>query len=176
MTDHSQRRPHSVIAIGAWMPSITPRLLVALVGGAASFLLVPEPFTVISAGLALLGTVLPASLAAWGAALVIGLAQLARPADAADWHPYAVLAVVHLLHVLGAMTLVVEPVGRMQVRALGRPLRRWIVIQVPTQAVLAATLVLSSSGGLRSAVLPGVFAVLAVLAVGVAAFLVVRRR
>ncbi|MHA7986474.1 hypothetical protein ACX9R5_11755 [Rathayibacter sp. CAU 1779] len=176
MTDRRQRRPHSVITIGTWMPSLTPRLLVALIGGSASLLLVPEPFAVVSAALALLGAVLPASLAAWGTALVIGLAQLARPADAADWHPYAVLAVVHLLHVLGAVTLVVEPFGRMQVRALARPLTRWIVIQVPAQAVLAATLVLTTSGALRTPVLPGVFAVLAVLAVGVAAFLVVRRR
>lgn len=172
MTTQSKTR----IRAGVSVPALTPRVLTLVVGTGAALLLVPEPFTVIAIGLAVLGTVLPSSLACWGVAVIVGLSQLGRPPDAAGWQPYLTLAVVHLLHVLGAIAFVVEPLGTMQLRVFGRPLLRWIAIQAPAQAVLATVLALSSAGVLRSSWLPGVFAVVAAAAVGAVVVLLLRRR
>jgi hypothetical protein len=112
---------------------------------ASAFAFMDPPYAVIAVALAVVGAFAPGSLATWGCALVIGLAQLARPADATDWRPYATLAVVHLLQVLGALTMVVPWRSRMQVRVLRRPLVRWTVIQVPAQGVLTGVLFASAA-------------------------------
>jgi hypothetical protein len=166
----------AVVRAGLRIPAVLPRLLAVLIGGVAAIVMVPEPFAAIAAGLAVLAAVIPGSLASWGTALIVALTQLARAPDAADWHPYATLAIVHLLHVLGAIAIVVEPVGSMQLRIFARPLLRWAIIQVPAQAVLAVVLMLSSEGSLRSPWLPGVFAVVAAAAVAAVVVLLLRRR
>lgn len=166
----------AIVRAGIRVPAVLPRLLTALVGGTAAMLLVPEPFASIAAGLAVLAAVVPGSVAIWGTAAIIGLAQLARAPDALDWRPYAALASVHLLHVLGAIAIVVEPTGSMQLRVFSRPLLRWAVVQVPAQAALSIALALSSAGTLRSAWVPGVFAVAAVAAVAAVIVLLLRRR
>lgn len=170
------RERRAVIHAGLCVPAMAPRVLSLVIGGTAAVLLVPEPFAVIGVALAVLGAVIPASLGVWGTAAVIALAQLAHAPDAADWHPYAALACVHLLHVVGAIAFVVEPTGTMQVRVFARPLLRWVTIQVPAQVVLAAALALSSSGMARSSWLPGVFALVAAAAVAVFVVVLLRRR
>jgi hypothetical protein len=150
---------------------VVPRAAAVLVA-ASAFAFMDPPYAVIAMALAVVGAFAPGSLGTWGCALVIGLAQLAHPADAADWRPYATLAVVHLLHVLGGLTMVVPWRSRMQVRVLRRPLVRWIVIQVPAQALLAGVLVASASlRGVRvfDAPTAALFAVVAAACVGLIA-------
>lgn len=168
-------RLHARVSVGAYIPAFAPRLATALIGCAAALTLVPAPFGLFGALFAILGAVFPAALGAWGCALVIALAQLARTPSVTDWHPYAVLAAVHLLHVVGSLAIVVEPGGVLQLRTLRTPLLRWLAIQVPAQAVLALALLLASSGP-AVLPLPGVFAALAATCVAVLVVLVIRRR
>jgi hypothetical protein len=174
MTDTST----TVIRAGRSVPALTPRLLVVAVTSAAAVTLVPEPFTFVAVALALLGAVFPHTLGTWGAAVVIGLSALSHAPDAGDWHLYAMVAVVHLLHVLGAMTLIVEPVGDLQLRTFVRPLRRWLVLQVPAQLVLALALLLQplARTAAVSATIAGTAAIAAAVAVTVIAVVMMRRR
>jgi hypothetical protein len=169
----------TVVHAGWCVPGVAPRILVAVVGVAASLLLVPSAFAPVAAGLAVVAAIAPRTLAAWGTIAIIGLAQLAHPVGASDWRPYATVAVLHLLHVLAALSLVVEPRGRLQARAFRRPLRRWLLVQLPAQAVLAAALLLSPvlCGGVHvDGVAAGILAALAAIAVGLIAVLLFRRR
>lgn len=157
------------ISAGPVMPGIVPSVLVVLVSCLA-FALIPLVPALIAVALAVVAAVVPSSMAAWGAAILIGFGQLAHPAALGDWRSYAALAVVHLLHVLGALAIVVDPRGLMQVRVLRRPLLRWLWIQLPAQALLAAVLALprvrvNDGGG---------FAVAAAVCLCVAAVAVVR--
>ncbi|KHK96884.1 hypothetical protein LK09_13625 [Microbacterium mangrovi] len=157
------------VAAGPLVPGVLPALLVVAVSCAA-FALIPLVPALIAVALAVVGAVIPSSLAAWGAALMIGFGQLAHPPAVDDWRSYAALAVVHLIHVLGGLAMVVDPRGTMQARVLRRPLLRWLWIQLPAQAVLAAVLLLprvpvNDGGG---------FAVAAALCLCAAAVVVVR--
>jgi hypothetical protein len=153
------------------VPGLVPRV-VAVVVSASAFAFMDAPYALIAVALAVVGAFAPGSLGTWGCALVIGLAQLARPADGADWRPYATLAVVHLLQVLGGLAMVVPGRSRMQLRVFRRPLLRWVVIQVPAQVVLAGVLAASASlRGVRifDAPMAALFAVVAAACLGVIA-------
>ncbi|MGA0565926.1 hypothetical protein ACO2Q7_01180 [Rathayibacter sp. KR2-224] len=168
-------RLHATVSAGVCIPGFAPRLAVALIGCSAALTLVPGPFGYVGVALAILGALFPGTLGAWGCALVIVLAQLARSPSVTDWHPYLMLAVAHLLHVLGALAIVVEPGGVLQLRALRRPLLRWAAIQLPAQCVLAAALLVAGSGAPHLP-LPGIFAAIAALCVAALVVLVIRRR
>ena len=176
MTDAPHERQHAHVDAGFCVTGLAPRIAIVVVGATGSLLLIPAPFSFIAVVFALLGAVLPTSLGTWIAAALIGFAQLARTPDASDWRPYAALAGVHLLHVIGSLTLVVDPFGRMQLRVFARPLRRWILIQLPAQAALAIVLLIEASHGIHPGVLSGLFAIVAAVALGVIAVLIIRRR
>jgi len=160
---------HATVDAGTVLPGMLPRAAIVVVSCAA-FALVPLPAAVFAVMLALVAALVPASLAAWGAALVIGLGQLAHPADAGDVRSYAALAVVHLLHVLAALAMVVDVRGGLQLRALRRPLLRWLWIQLPAQALLAAVL---SVQRLAVPIDGGLFAIVAAACVCAAAVVIV---
>ena len=168
-------RLHARISAGAYVPAFTPRFAAALLGSAAALTLVPAPFGYFGAALAILGAIFPGALGTWGCALVIALAQLARVPSVGDWHPYVTLAVVHLLHVIGSLSVVVAPGGVLQVRALRSPLLGWLAIQVPAQAVLVVALLVASSN-VPALPLPGVFAAFAAACVALLVVLAIRRR
>jgi hypothetical protein len=168
-------RLHARISAGAYVPGFTPRLAAALLGSAAALTLVPAPFGYTGAAFAILGGIFPGALGTWACALVIALAQLARVPSAADWHPYATLATVHLLHVIGSLSIVVAPGGVLQLRALRPPMLGWLAIQAPAQAVLAVALLVTSSG-VPALPLPGLFAAFAAACVALLVVLVIRRR
>lgn len=136
------------------VPQFAVRAAVTVVGCAA-FALLPWRYALLAVALAALGMLAPASLAGWGAALVIGLGQLAHPALLGDWRVYAAVAVVHALHVLAGWTLVLPARGMLRPRALRSTLRRWIVVDASAQVVLAAALALQRLP-LRDAVPVGV--------------------
>lgn len=168
-------RLHATVSIGAYLPGFLPRVVSALLGSAAALVLVPGPFGYLGIALAVVGAVFPATLGTWGCALVIALAQLGRAPVAADWHPYATLAIVHVLHVLSSLAIVVEPGGVLQLRALKRPALGWLAIQVPAQVVLIVVLLVGSTHVVPAAV-SGIFAAVAAACVGTVVVLVVRRR
>lgn len=168
-------RLHARISVGPHLPGFAPRLAIALVGGVAALFLVPVPFAYLGLALAILGALFPATLAVWGCALVIALAQLGRVPEPTDWHPYVTLAVAHLLHVIGALSIVVEPGGVLQARVLRRPLLGWVAVQVPAQCVLVAVLIFASAHSMLLP-LPGAFAAVGAVCAGALVVLVIRRR
>jgi len=102
---------------------------------AASFMLIPLPYAIVAVCLALVGALLPASLMTWGAIVVMTLSLLAHPL-ALDGRAHALLLAVHLLHVLGGLALALPALGRLQLRALVGPGRRWLLLQLTAQALL----------------------------------------
>ena len=173
-------RLHARVVAGASVPALTPRLAAALIGCAAALTMMPAPFSYLAAALAVLGALFPTTLATWGCALALALTQLSRTPDVQDWRPYVTLAVVHLLHVLGTLSLVVDAGGSLQTRALLRPLRRWLVLQVPAQALLVLVLALMRTRLANalpfSVSVTGVFAVIASVCVAAIVVLTLRRR
>lgn len=150
------RRLRAQVRAGTLVPALVPRVAVVAVSCLA-FALVPLPAALVAVALSVAAALVPTSLGAWGAALVIGAGQLAHPASVGDWRIYAALAVVHLLHVLGGFAMFVDPRGMMQLRTLRRPLQRWLWIQLPAQALLVVVLAvprpaLESDGGVLAVV------------------------
>lgn len=164
------------IAAGRTLP--LPLVRVAgVVVAAASLLLVPLPYAVIVVCLAALGMAVPASYAMWAAIVVLAVARLTTPL-AFDGRANLLLLIVHLMHVLGALALVLPWSGRIRVRALAAPARRWLVVQLPAQALV--TLVVAASGLALRGVFPAGAVVIAaavcvVVMVVVVAVLVSRR-
>ena len=169
-------RLHARVHAGIVVPGPALRLATAVIGSAAALTMMPEPFSYVAIVLALLGALFPATLATWGCALALALTQLARAPEITDWRPYLTLAVVHLLHVIGALALVVEPGGSFQARILVRPFRRWLLLQVPAQALLAVTLALSAAHPVHDLPAAGIFAVVAAVGVAVIVIITLRRR
>jgi hypothetical protein len=158
------------------VPGVVPRVA-AVALALSAFAFMAPPYAVIAVALAVIGAFVPGSLGTWGCALMIGLAHLSHSADVADWRPYATLAVVHLLHVVGGLAMVVPWRARIQARALRAPLARWAAIQVPAQVVLVGVLFASTSlrkEHLFDAPTAAVFAVVAAVCLAVIAVLLVR--
>ncbi|MFF1633155.1 hypothetical protein [Leifsonia sp. NPDC058248] len=128
--------------------------------------------------LAAAAVAMPRWLTAWFLIGVLAFTVLLRDQSVADWHPYVLIAGVHLLHILGSWMLVVAPSARVQPAALWPSARRFVLVQAPVQLVAAGALALASafSGAsvLGLAVVAGA-GVLA-LAVALAAPLLVRPR
>lgn len=135
MSGTSVQAPRREIAV----PTLAVRAAVVAVGGVA-FALLPWPLALVALALSVLGAAAPASLAAWGAALVIGLGQLTHPALLGDWRVYAAVAAVHTLHVLAGWTLVLPVRGRMRLRTLSATLRRWVGVEAAAQLLLVGAL------------------------------------
>ncbi|UUT35227.1 hypothetical protein [Microbacterium elymi] len=82
------------------------------------------------------------------------------------------LALVHALHVLGGLNLALPALGRVRLRVLAHPARRYLVVQVVAQPVLFAGLVLAQAP-VRDA-LPPAAVVLATAVCAVAVVVVLR--
>ena len=158
------------VAAGPTVPLAALR--VALVAAACvGFAVAPPPYAVAAVAIAIVAALLPAGLLAWVAAGIIALALLAHPASVADPRPYLAVAAVHLLQVLGALTVALPVRGRLQVRALARPARRFLILESAAQSLLA--LVLWVRPGVGGSVAAGAVAI-AVAACVVSAVLLVR--
>jgi hypothetical protein len=92
----------------------------------------------------------PRSLLGWVLILFLAAGRLAHHA-ALSWQFLVLLAGLHLLHVLAMLTLELPWRSWVQPAVFVAPLRRWLVIQVPTQllAVLALLLLAPSADGHR---------------------------
>lgn len=157
------------IAAGRTLP--LPMLRIAgVVVAAASFFVVPVPYAILVVCLAAVGAVVPATFTTWAAIVVLAFAHLAQPL-ALDGRAAVLLAIAHALHVLAGLQLVLPLMGRIRLRALAAPARRWLAVQVPAQALLL--LALAATRLPLSGLLPaGVVAVAAALCVVIMVVLV----
>lgn len=126
------------IAAGRTLPLWAIRVAGVAVA-AASFVVLPLPYALLVVGLAAVGAIVPATFTTWAAIVVLAFAQLAQPL-AVDARAVVLVAVVHLLHVIGGLQLALPPTGRIRLRALAAPARRWLAVQVPAQVGLLLAL------------------------------------
>jgi hypothetical protein len=106
----------------------------------------------------------PQRLLGWAVILFLAAGQLAHH-PSLSWRFLVLLAGLHLLHVLAMLALELPWRSWVQAAVFIGPLRRFLVIQVPTQllAILALLLLGSSPDGHRPAAVAG-FAVIGAVA------------
>ena len=143
-----------VTAVG--MDGAPPAVLVVLGLIAASGVLSP-------------GSAAPAAVAGFAALISTGYAAngVLRPTV------FALVFLVHLLHVTSGMAAVLPNGGRLYLRALRGPLRRFVVIQAAVFAIAGLAAVLPAG---RNPVMLEVLAVLAVAGTAVLGLALLRRR
>jgi hypothetical protein len=92
----------------------------------------------------------PEYLLSWMLIVFLALGELARPAGL-TWQLLVLIAGVHLMHLLGMLTLTLPWRSWLQPRLFKRPLLRFISIQFPVQllAVAALPLLAPSTHGHR---------------------------
>jgi hypothetical protein len=164
---------------GPAVPAVWVRVLLGLVGlGVCAVELGWGPWFVIGALVAVAAALRPVTLAPWLLAGLLALHQLATD-PAPGWRFAILLAGVHLLTVLGGFALALPVHGRLELRALVAPLRRFVAVQVPAQ--VAAQVVLWAFTGDRRPHVPlvavaGAAALVGIASVGVARLTVARGR
>lgn len=134
--------PDRVAALGVrTLPGWSVRALFAAVALTLLLAGVPEgPWTAIGALLVGISVWRPRWMTAWVLAGVLVLSSLVEP-GALTLRILALVAGVHALHVLGSWMLAVPAAARLQPAVLFPSLRRFMLIQVPVQAVTVALLV-----------------------------------
>lgn len=167
------RRSHSFRVRGG-VPAVLLRVLLVAVTAAGAMTVVPVPlWRGVAIAAAVIGAVVPPSLAGWIGGAVVGLGMLF--ADPAPAHTAIAVLVVHAIHVLASLTWTVPAWSWISVRALWPTGRRFIAIQVVAQALafgIAALTTREEGAGITWAALAGA----AVLAVAVGAGLYALRR
>ncbi|PKI93189.1 hypothetical protein CW368_02620 [Actinomycetales bacterium SN12] len=135
------------------------RVLTALVVVAAAMAIgAPPVWLGIAAALALFGALLPSQGGTWLAAGVLLIVLLLDSPDGG--RATIVVAAVHALHVLGALSLVVPATARVSLRALRPTALRLAAMQTAGQITLHAGLLIPSAGALPAAVIAGAVAAL----------------
>lgn len=142
-------------AVGPAVPAAVLRAAVGAVAGVLVLVAFPGAWS-LAAVVGVLVAVWPRPVAVVALVLVVAGVQVLRPLAPVQPGFFAALAGVHLLHVLTALARVVPWRARVQLRALGGPLRRWALVQAGAQLVAVALLVLvpGPRGGLAGAVVP----------------------
>jgi hypothetical protein len=162
--------------IGARVPGFVPRLGLAITAGllcAACYQ--PGFWLVVGLALTAFAVLLPHRLGAWLLVVFLGASQLGREAWPVSWRFLVLLAGMHLVHVLAALTLQLPWRSWVQVDVFRTPLMRFLLIQVPAQgaAALLVALLAPRSNGSRPLTLPAFGIVGAVALVGVTLLLAV---
>jgi hypothetical protein len=170
--------PTDLPSAGARVPALAVRAIFLIAGLLLS--MVDYGFT----GWLAVGIVLsvaaawsPRHLLAWGLVLYLAAGRLAHHASL-SWQFLVILAGVHLLHVLGMLALELPSRSWVQPQLFLAPLRRFLVIQVPTQllAILALLLLAPSPDGHRPLTIAGFGVVGALALAGLALLLSGPRR
>jgi hypothetical protein len=143
--------PTDLPAAGARVPALAIRAVFVIAGVLLSF--VDFGFTgwlAVGFVLSVAAALSPRNLLAWVLMVYLAAGRLAHHASL-SWHFLVVLAGVHLLHVLGMLALELPWRSWVQPQVFVAPLRRFLVIQVPTQllAILALLLLAPSPDGHR---------------------------
>lgn len=134
--------PPPDLSTAAQIPSVGVRvalavvvaLLSAVVYGTSGWLAVGIIFGLLAAWA-------PEYLLAWLLIVFLAIGELGRPAGL-SWQILVLAAGVHLVHVLAMLTLGLPWRSWVQLAAFRRPLRRFIAIQIPTQLLAVAVLLL----------------------------------
>ncbi len=136
---------HERIVAGAAVPgwAIT---LVGTVAVGVGLLLVPAPLLATAGAVcALIGACWPRTMTTWAAIGIVALGLLLRPADPGA--TALAVFVVHLAHVAGSLSLAVSPRTLVTLRALRPTVRRFAMVQVLSQAIALAVLIVPAAGG-----------------------------
>jgi hypothetical protein len=153
-------QPPDLLA-GVLIPGVTVRVVFAIVGVLLSLVgYGPIGWRVVGTVLSVLAACAPEYLLGWLLILFLAAGRLAhRPT--LNWQFLVLLFGLHLLHVLAMLALELPWRCWVQPRVFVVPLRRFLVVQVPTQllAVLALLLLAPSSDGHRPLTVAG-FAVI----------------
>lgn len=151
--------------VGARVPAIAVRALIVIAGVLLSLVgYGPTGWLVVGIVLSIAAACSPQHLFGWVLILFLAAGRLAhRPG--LGWQFLVLLAGLHLLHVLAMLALELPWRSWVQTAVFVAPLRRFLVIQVPTQllAVLALLLLAPSSNGHRPLTVAG-FAVVGAMA------------
>jgi|GEM_PF-2962391 len=147
------------LAIGAAVPGALLAVAAAVIAGAAAALIgMPTLWVCVSAAAALLGGIVRAIGGAWIAAALLMIGLVAG--DSSPWRTATVIAAVHLLQVLGSLTLVIPLRARIAVRALSPTAVRFVRVQLLCQGVGLLASLLPTRSGLPLAAIAGAMAVL----------------
>lgn len=153
-------------SIGPWLPTAAVHLAFLAVAAGLCLLLFDSRFGLgVGLLIAIAATLVPRVVSPLWLLLVLGLGQFWRAPSATDVVFYLLLAGVHLLHVLSSFAKLMPWNGRIQLTALIRPLRRFVLVQAVSQIVaVGALLTFDGGGGTASGLSILAAAVLGVLA------------
>lgn len=128
------------------LPAMLVHVSLVTVTTVLSLAIIPSVFwLVVAIALGAAAGAFPRLYTAWALIILLSLSQLSRDPSATDWRPYALLAGLHLIHVLASLALVVPVRGMIDARVFLRVLRRFAIVQVPCQALLVLLLVVFST-------------------------------
>jgi hypothetical protein len=151
----AMRRPELLAGAGA--PGISVRAVLAVVGVLLSLVdYGPTGWLAVGAVLSLAAACAPEYLIGWVLVLFLAAGRLAHQ-PTLNWQFLVMLFGLHLLHVLTMLALEVPWRSWLQPRVFVAPLRRFLVVQVPTQllAVVALLLLAPSQDGHRPLTVAG---------------------
>jgi len=158
------RRGHT-FRVRAGMPAVLLRVLLVAGTAAGAMVLVPVPlWRGVAIAAAVVGAIVPRSLAGWGGAACVGLGMLFADPDPA--HTAIGVLVVHAIHVLASLSWIIPASSWISVRALVPTLRRFVAVQLIAQPLAFGVALLAApetGTGIAWAALTG--AALLVLAV-----------
>jgi hypothetical protein len=169
--------PTDMPAAGARIPGIAVRAAFAITGAVLALVdYGPNGWLAFGIVLSVAAAVAPETLIGWLVILFLMVGQLARHADL-TWRFLVLLAGLHLLHVLASLALELPWRSCIQPAVFVAPLRRFVLIQIPTQllAVCALLLLAPSHDGHRPLTIAA-FAVVGGAALAGLAVLLVRPR
>jgi hypothetical protein len=157
---------------GARIPAVAVRALFALAGATLSLVdYGPTGWLAVGIVLSVVAASSPQYLLGWVLILFLAAGRLGHH-PSLSWQFLVLLMGLHLLHVLAMLALELPWRSWVQPRVFLGPLRRFLVVQIPTQllAVVALLLLAPSRDGHRPLTL-GVFAVFGALALAALALL-----
>jgi|SRR5579863_8972344 len=177
MTLPDLKPPDDLPAADARIPAIVVRAALAIVGilltlmvyGTSGWLAVGVLFGLLAAWA-------PEYLLSWVLIVVLAVGQLGRPAGL-TWQLLALIAGVHLLHLLGMLALALPWRSLLQPRVFERPLLRFLAIQIPVQVLAAvALLLLAPDAHGRRPLTVAAFTIVGAVALAILALLMLSRR
>jgi hypothetical protein len=138
-------QPPDLLA-GARVPSVTVRVLLAITGVLLSLVdYGPTGWRLVGTVLSVLAACAPEYLLGWVLILFLAAGRLAhRPT--LNWQFLVLLLGLHLLHVLAMLALEVPWRSWVQPRVFVAPLRRFLVVQAPSQLLAVVALLLLAPG------------------------------
>ena len=134
--------PDDLPAADARIPALLVRCVLAILGTLLSLVVYGSSgWLAVGIIFSLLAAWEPEFLLGWLVIVFLAIGELSRSA-ALSWQLLLLLAGVHLLHVLSALTLELPWRSWIQPSVFTRPLLRFIAIQVPVQLLAVVTLLL----------------------------------